>query len=58
MFEAETFLDRVSSFIDLCNTGFYEGVHICHAIPGFMAQFDCPHAEDPMAWMAGAFRLL
>merc|ERR1711865_133788 len=39
-FEAEILLDKVpitaSSFIDLCKTGFYEGVHFHRVIPGFM----------------------
>merc|ERR1712008_117012 len=56
-FEAEIFLDRVpitaSSFIDLCKTGFYEGVHFHRAIPGFMNQFGCPYAKDPKSKRAG-----
>merc|ERR1711865_490018 len=54
---AEIFLDRVpitaSSFIDLCKTGFYEGVHFHRVIPGFMNQFGCPHAKDPKSSRAG-----
>merc|ERR1712061_544880 len=56
-FEAEIFLDRVpitaSSFIDLCKTGFYEGIHFHRVIPGFMNQFGCPHAKDPKSRRAG-----
>merc|ERR1711972_227752 len=56
-FEAEIYLDRVpitaSSFIDLCQTGFYEGVHFHRVIPGFMDQFGCPHAKDPNSRRAG-----
>merc|ERR1711865_970363 len=56
-FEAEIFLDRVpitaSSFIDLCQTGFYEGVHFHRVIPGFMNQFGCPNAKDPKSRRAG-----
>merc|ERR1719460_1026282 len=56
-FEAEIYLDRVpitaSSFIDLCQTGFYEGVHFHRVIPGFMNQFGCPHAKDPKSRRAG-----
>merc|ERR1712178_274290 len=42
-----------SSFIDLCNTGFYEGVHFHRVIPGFMNQFGCPNAKDPNSRRAG-----
>merc|ERR1712226_1132609 len=56
-FEAEIYLDRVpitaSSFIDLCKSGFYEGVHFHRVIPGFMNQFGCPHAKDPKSRRAG-----
>merc|ERR1712137_484710 len=56
-FKAEIFLDRVprtaSNFIDLCKTGFYEGVHFHRVIPGFMNQFGCPHARDPKSRRAG-----
>merc|ERR1740133_962268 len=55
--EAEIFLDRVpitaSSFIDLCQSGFYEGVHFHRVIPGFMNQFGCPNAKDPKSSRAG-----
>merc|ERR1719238_1431622 len=56
-FEAEIYLDRVpitaSNFIDLCQSGFYEGVHFHRVIPGFMNQFGCPHAKDPKSRRAG-----
>merc|ERR1712216_12159 len=56
-FEAEIYLDRVpitaSNFIDLCKTGFYEGVHFHRVIPGFMNQFGCPNAKDPNSRAAG-----
>mmetsp|Transcript_113431 Transcript_113431/g.331508 ORF Transcript_113431/g.331508 Transcript_113431/m.331508 type:complete len:199 (-) Transcript_113431:85-681(-) len=56
-FEAEIFLDRVpitaSSFIDLCQSGFYEGIHFHRVIPGFMNQFGCPNAKDPKSRRAG-----
>merc|ERR1712019_156799 len=55
--EAEIFLDRVpitaSNFIDLCQSGFYEGVHFHRVIPGFMNQFGCPNAKDPKSRRAG-----
>ena len=56
-FKAEIFLDRVpltaSNFIDLCKTGFYDGIHFHRVIPGFMCQFGCPHAKDPTDKRAG-----
>merc|ERR1712066_297067 len=42
-----------SSFIDLCKTGFYEGIHFHRVIPGFMNQFGCPLAKDPSTRRAG-----
>ena len=42
-FSAEIFLDRVprtaSNFIDLAQSGFYNGIHFHRVIPGFMDQF-------------------
>ena len=50
-FTAEIFMDRMpitaSNFIDLANTGFYNGVHFHRVIPQFMAQFGCPKAKNP-----------
>lgn len=55
--EAEIYLDRVpitaSNFIDLAQTGFYEGVHFHRVIPGFMNQFGCPYAKDPQSSRSG-----
>merc|ERR1712014_259420 len=42
-----------SNFIDLCNTGFYNGIHFHRVIPGFMNQFGCPYAKDPKSRRAG-----
>mmetsp|Transcript_43365 Transcript_43365/g.102107 ORF Transcript_43365/g.102107 Transcript_43365/m.102107 type:complete len:187 (-) Transcript_43365:156-716(-) len=56
-FEAEIYLDRVprtaSNFIDLCKTGFYNGIHFHRVIPDFMDQFGCPYAKDPKSGRAG-----
>jgi len=55
--KAEIYLDRVpitaSNFIDLANTGFYNGIHFHRVIPNFMAQFGCPNAKDPRSPAAG-----
>jgi len=56
-FKAEIYLDRVprtaSNFIDLAQSGFYNGIHFHRVIPGFMCQFGCPNAKDPRAANAG-----
>jgi len=56
-FKAELFLDKTpisaSNFIDLAQTGFYNGVHFHRVIPKFMNQFGCPHAKDPKSGKAG-----
>jgi cyclophilin family peptidyl-prolyl cis-trans isomerase len=56
-FKAEIYLDKcpitASNFIDLCNTGFYNGIHFHRVIPDFMNQFGCPLAKDPKARNAG-----
>merc|ERR1712178_321926 len=56
-FQAEIFLDRVpitaSNFIDLAQSGFYNGLHFHRVIPDFMNQFGCPHAKDPKSRRAG-----
>jgi cyclophilin family peptidyl-prolyl cis-trans isomerase len=41
------------NFIDLANTGFYNGVHFHRVIKDFMNQFGCPHARDPNSRKAG-----
>merc|ERR1719189_2434051 len=56
-FKAEIFLDQMpitaSNFIDLCKTGFYDGIHFHRVIPQFMDQFGCPYAKDPKSPRAG-----
>ena len=56
-FSAEIFLDRVpitaSNFIDLANSGFYNGIHFHRVIPGFMLQHGCPHARRAHELSAG-----
>jgi len=56
-FSAELYLDRVprtaSNFIDLAQSGFYNGLHFHRVIPGFMNQFGCPYSKDPKSRRAG-----
>ena len=56
-FKAEIFLAEMpitsKNFIDLANSGFYNGLHFHRVIPGFMCQFGCPHSKDPNSNRAG-----
>merc|ERR1712216_203215 len=56
-FTAEIYMDLLpitgSNFVDLCKTGFYNGVHFHRVIDGFMLQFGCPHAKDAKSRRAG-----
>mmetsp|Transcript_81213 Transcript_81213/g.161069 ORF Transcript_81213/g.161069 Transcript_81213/m.161069 type:complete len:208 (+) Transcript_81213:50-673(+) len=49
-FTVELLVDEMpvtaSNFIDLAQTGFYDGIHFHRVIPKFMAQFGCPNARD------------
>ena len=42
-----------SNFIDLVDTGFYNGLHFHRVIPDFMNQFGCPLSKDPKSGRAG-----
>jgi cyclophilin family peptidyl-prolyl cis-trans isomerase len=49
-FKVELFADMPvtsSNFIDLVESGFYDGLHVHRTIPNFMVQFGCPHSKDP-----------
>jgi cyclophilin family peptidyl-prolyl cis-trans isomerase len=56
-FTAEIFTDAMpitgQNFIDLANSGFYDGLHFHRVINGFMIQFGCPHSRDPESRLAG-----
>jgi cyclophilin family peptidyl-prolyl cis-trans isomerase len=56
-FKAEIFVDKMpvtaSNFVDLANTGFYNGIHFHRVIDNFMLQFGCPHAKDASSARAG-----
>jgi len=55
--KCEIFLEQMpitsSNFIDLCQSGFYNGIHFHRVIPDFMDQFGCPYAKNPTARNAG-----
>ena len=42
-----------SNFIQLVQSGFYDGLHFHRVIPQFMLQFGCPHSKDPSSRLAG-----
>eukprot|EP00548_Thalassiothrix_antarctica_P005533 CAMPEP_0194132544 /NCGR_PEP_ID=MMETSP0152-20130528/2988_1 /TAXON_ID=1049557 /ORGANISM="Thalassiothrix antarctica, Strain L6-D1" /LENGTH=184 /DNA_ID=CAMNT_0038827637 /DNA_START=58 /DNA_END=615 /DNA_ORIENTATION=+ len=56
-FKAELYCDTLpitaGNFIDLANSGFYDGIHFHRVIPDFMNQFGCPYAKNPNSNRAG-----
>ena len=56
-FKAELYADQmpvtVANFVDLANSGFYDGLTFHRVISGFMLQFGCPHSKDPRSPRAG-----
>ncbi len=55
--KAEIYLDQMpitaQNFIDLANSGFYDGLHFHRVINNFMLQFGCPYSKDPNSPRAG-----
>ncbi|MDG2381543.1 MAG: peptidylprolyl isomerase [Pirellulaceae bacterium] len=56
-FKVEIYQDKMpktaQNFIDLAESGFYNGLHFHRVINGFMIQFGCPHSKDPNSGRAG-----
>ena len=56
-FKVEIYQDKMpktaKNFIDLAESGFYNGLHFHRVINGFMIQFGCPHSRDPNSGRAG-----
>ena len=56
-FNVELYLDTMpvtaNNFIQLANSGFYNGLHFHRIIKGFMCQFGCPHSADPTSPRCG-----
>eukprot|EP00534_Pseudo-nitzschia_fraudulenta_P002406 CAMPEP_0201128118 /NCGR_PEP_ID=MMETSP0850-20130426/32680_1 /ASSEMBLY_ACC=CAM_ASM_000622 /TAXON_ID=183588 /ORGANISM="Pseudo-nitzschia fraudulenta, Strain WWA7" /LENGTH=186 /DNA_ID=CAMNT_0047397191 /DNA_START=105 /DNA_END=665 /DNA_ORIENTATION=- len=56
-FKVELYTDKMpitcGNFIDLANSGFYDGLHFHRVIPDFMNQFGCPHSSKPNSNRAG-----
>jgi cyclophilin family peptidyl-prolyl cis-trans isomerase len=53
----ELFVDKMpitaGNFIQLAESGFYDGLHFHRVIPSFMLQFGCPYSKDPKSPRAG-----
>jgi cyclophilin family peptidyl-prolyl cis-trans isomerase len=56
-FDIELFLREMpltaGNFIELAESGFYNGLHFHRVIDNFMIQFGCPHSKDPFSPQAG-----
>ena len=56
-FTAEIYEDKMpitaKNFLDLAQSGFYDGLHFHRVIKGFMCQFGCPHSRNPQSQRAG-----
>ncbi len=56
-FKAEIFTTEMpitgTNFVQLAESGFYDGLHFHRIIPNFMCQFGCPHSKDPNSRRAG-----
>eukprot|EP00793_Prasinoderma_coloniale_P005680 PRCOL_00004154-RA len=56
-FTAELYMDKLpitaSNFVDLAESGFYDGLTFHRVIDGFMLQFGCPKSKDPSSRQAG-----
>ena len=55
--EVELFADKMpittGNFMELANSGFYDGLHFHRVIKDFMIQFGCPHSKDANSNRAG-----
>lgn len=56
-FKAEIYADKMpvtaGNFLELAESGFYDGLHFHRVISRFMLQFGCPHSKDPKSGRAG-----
>ena len=60
--KCEIYLDKMpitaSNFIDLAQSGFYNGLHFHRVIPNFMDKVSCPAREAPVRCAARATMML
>eukprot|EP00981_Chlorochromonas_danica_P010002 scaffold2922_cov278-Ochromonas_danica.AAC.6 len=56
-FKVEVYVEQMpltaANFIDLVNSGFYNGLHFHRVIPNFMNQFGCPYSFEANNARAG-----
>eukprot|EP00466_Bigelowiella_natans_P018436 jgi/Bigna1/56640/estExt_Genewise1Plus.C_1090038 len=56
-FKAELFEDKMpitsANFVDLAESGYYDGLHFHRTIQNFMIQFGCPVSKDPASQRCG-----
>lgn len=56
-FKVELYTDTMpvtaGNFLNLAESGFYDGLHFHRVISRFMLQFGCPHSRDPKSPRAG-----
>jgi cyclophilin family peptidyl-prolyl cis-trans isomerase len=56
-FKAQLYTEKMpitcGNFIDLANSGFYDGIHFHRCVPDFICQFGCPNAKNPKSSKCG-----
>ena len=42
-----------ANYLALCESGFYEGLHVHRVVEDFVVQIGCPHSKDPQSELLG-----